>query len=404
MKRAVPRRSAPLPGAVFVIFAVMNTSSVDRPFKTWKSWGALILFWHAVALIFLTQQYMFSLAAGRPMMTKDIIWTVAGWYPWIFMTPIVFELARRFPLTRRRWGTRLSLHSLFAVLVMLLEITIFTGVHWVRISITGAEFDLARYFRITILRSFLFDVLFYFILVVGYSFVRQLVVARERETELALVESTLVEAQLESLRSRLNPHFLFNTLHTIGSMMDEVPEAARRTISDLSDLLRHALATRRGHLVTLETELGFIDKYLRIERERFGDRLRITRNVAQEARQVMVPDMFLQPVVENAIRHAVAPFADGGGIEIAAHILQADGGRRMLRVSVADDGPGISGVDDDCTSIESLNVELGIGLQNTVERLGTLFRESNVSFCRSDDGGLEVRMDIPLDYDDTEAE
>ena len=174
--------------------------------------------------------------------------------------------------------------------------------------------------------------------------------------------SRMVQSQLQVLKSELHPHFLFNTLHAISTLMHRDVGAADRMLARLSDLLRHSLEHIGQQETTLQAELEFLALYVEIEQMRFGDRLSVDVDAAPETLELAVPAFLLQPLVENAIRHAVAPRAAGGAVEIQASRFDD-----TLRIEVRDDGPGFP----------AGPARNGIGLSNTRARLEQLYGASH---------------------------
>ncbi|HEU4640978.1 MAG TPA: histidine kinase [Gemmatimonadaceae bacterium] len=195
----------------------------------------------------------------------------------------------------------------------------------------------------------------------------------------------LAEAQLQSLKLQLHPHFLFNTLNTITALIDTDPQGAERMVSGLSELLRLSLRTAGEQEVPLARELEILEHYVEIQQIRFADRLEVSVCVAPEARHALVPNLILQPLVENAIRHGIAPRAAPGHIEVRA-------GRRdgMLTLSVADDGVGLRAEAD-------IERGEGIGLANTGARLQQLYGEHHrFELGAGRSGGFTVLIEIPF--------
>ena len=226
-------------------------------------------------------------------------------------------------------------------------------------------------------------VLYVTVLAIGYG-----VRARERlmleRAERAQLNEQLVQAQLDALRRQIEPHFLFNALNTItGLVREQRNDAAVGMITGLSELLRRVLADGDRHLVTLDEELAFLDKYLAIQKMRFGERLRCRIDTAPELRSARVPTLLLQPLVENAFKHGLAHRAEGGriGVTIAA------AGER-LSMTVYNDGPPLPA-----------DVPAGrIGLNNVSQRLASLY-DGNFSLDLSNRGdGVEVNIKLPLVY------
>jgi len=195
----------------------------------------------------------------------------------------------------------------------------------------------------------------------------------------------LAQAQLNALRMQLHPHFLFNTLNSISVLMSEDVATARRMLSRLSDLLRTSLDNDGRHEVSLREELEFLKAYLEIEETRFQDRLTVRMQIEPDLLDARVPNLILQPLVENAIRHGIATRAQSGVIEINA---ARDNG--MMRLTVRDDGPGLG------TNSPSSLIS-GIGLSNTRERLKQLYGANHrFEMMNASGGGLEVVIAIPF--------
>jgi LytS/YehU family sensor histidine kinase len=204
--------------------------------------------------------------------------------------------------------------------------------------------------------------------------------ARAREVRESRLEARLAQAQLHALRGQLHPHFLFNTLHIISALMTREPHTARRMITRLSDLLRLSLEDDGRHEVTLEEELEFLDRYVDIQKQRFGERLEISYDVEPRARRVLVPRLLLQPLVENSIVHGLSRQEGIGRVNVLGRI--ADG---VLRLAVLDNGPGIGAT-----------VTEGIGLGNTRERLRQHYGDgAHFEIENRAEGGLVVRIMLP---------
>ncbi|HEX6534113.1 MAG TPA: histidine kinase [Gemmatimonadaceae bacterium] len=196
------------------------------------------------------------------------------------------------------------------------------------------------------------------------------------------LEARLARAQLQSLKLQLHPHFLFNTLNTITALLATDPHAAERVVTGLSELLRVSLRTAGEQEVPLDRELVVLRHYTDIQQVRFPDRLRIELSIAPETRRAMVPSLLLQPLVENAIRHGIAPRAASGCVEISA---RREGDRLLLRVR--DDGVGAPGA----------GVREGVGLRNTRERLRHLYGDAHELRAGNGElGGFDVRIVIPF--------
>ena len=201
----------------------------------------------------------------------------------------------------------------------------------------------------------------------------------------AQLRTELVQSQLEALKMQVHPHFLFNTLHSISALLNKDVGAARSMIMRLGDFLRLTLENAGTQEVTLQQEMEFLNGYLEIERVRFQDRLTTLVNVDPLMLDIPVPNLILQPIVENAMRHAIATHSDCGRIEITAAARNG-----ALRIQVKDNGPGLP-VDQDCVHLRK-----GLGLANTRARLERLYGADHLFELTNDPaGGLIVTLEIP---------
>jgi two-component system LytT family sensor kinase len=196
----------------------------------------------------------------------------------------------------------------------------------------------------------------------------------------------LVEARLAALTSQINPHFLFNTLNSVSSLIRSNPDQARAMVVKLSKVLRRLLRMH-DNFTTLAEELSFIEDYLSIEVVRFGEKLRFVRDVADDTLAMLVPSMLLQPLVENSIKHGLSGKVEGGTIRIHTHRTES-----RLFLVVEDDGVGISE-----TKLASLlDHGMGIGVGNVNERLKVLFGDNYRMWIESQTGrGTRVQIEVP---------
>ena len=212
--------------------------------------------------------------------------------------------------------------------------------------------------------------------------------AQDRALRAAHLEARLAEAQLQALQRQLHPHFLFNTLNGISALMHRDVDAADRMLVQLSDLLRMALDRRSAQEVPLSDDLEFLAKYLEIEQARFGERLSVRYDFDPDTLDALVPNLLLQPLVENSVRHAIATLSEGGVIEVTS--------RRVgdtLELRVRDNGPGLSKERTPSTSG-------GLGLPNTRSRLEHLYGSAqHLQFSDTPGGGLTVTVVLPFRRD-----
>ncbi|MFQ5548795.1 MAG: sensor histidine kinase [Woeseia sp.] len=221
----------------------------------------------------------------------------------------------------------------------------------------------------------------------GIKYYRQL----QDQTERTLQATAAAhQAQLKMLRYQLNPHFLFNTLNAISTLiLDGANKAANRAVSRLSDFLRYTLDNDPMKRVTLGSELGALDLYLEIEKVRFGDRLSIDIEVEPRALEALVPSLILQPLIENAIKYAIAPIEDGGTIRISAKVHAS-----TLVLQLSDTGPGLN-------NQQQAGNGSGVGLENTRQRLQQLYGDGQAfTLASNDPSGLVITINIPFETDD----
>ncbi len=220
----------------------------------------------------------------------------------------------------------------------------------------------------------------------GIKYYQQL----QQQTEQTLKATAAAhQAQLKMLRYQLNPHFLFNTLNAISTLiLDRNNETANLAVTRLSDFLRYSLDNDPMKRVTLRQELEALDLYLQIEKVRFGERLEVKREIESLALDALVPSLVLQPLIENAIKYAVNPREEGGAIRISAKVAH-----KALMVTIADDGPGLG------NGAATTHKSSGVGLKNTRERLKQLYGDEQAfTLAPNDPHGLVITINIPLEH------
>lgn len=337
--------------------------------------GFLALAAMSAVQILLTAQ---SGPSSEPV-APQIAASVVVWIAWAVMAPGIVVLVRRFDFAP---GTRirsllahlvgLAVGHLLMATVMLATLRLLgvvpatgpLGTLWVEI-VTGARISSS--------------ILAYATIAVLARAVHVLFALRTREIEATRLEAQAVRARLDALTARLQPHFLFNSLHTVGVLMEEDPARARAMLAELGDLLREVLRDDPSAEITLRDELTLLDRYLGIAQIRFADRLRVERHIAPEALDVLVPRFLLQPLVENALRHGLDRRTDAGLLKI--DVTRQDG---RLRVSVWNDGAPLPAT-----------VREGFGLSATRERLAQQYGAAASVSLRSLDHGVEAVVELP---------
>jgi signal transduction histidine kinase len=319
----------------------------------------------------------------RPMADALAINLTYYWL-WGLCVPLVVGVARRFRFERGRWGASLAVHALWSVVLTVAQILF---AEWLLRAFTHARDGVASAPLWTgLVDNFHSSLPTYWIILFAYYAFDYYVKYRDRELRASQLETRLSQAQLQALKMQLNPHFLFNTLNTISSLMYTDPAAADAMMTRLAELLRLTLDTTLdggAQEVTLKEEIDLLDRYLEIERIRFEERLRVTIDVDPQVLGARVPSFALQPLVENAIRHGIAPRPEGGSLEL--HAEEQDG---MLEIRLHDDGPGLQ---------PTGARREGIGVANTRARLAQLYGDRHrFEMVNAPEGGLLVTLALPL--------
>ena len=321
---------------------------------------------------------------------RALLWEGVRWLVWAPLYPLILWLIERIPIQRRQRVRPLLAHAGLSVLVSLLHLALFASVYWVALNVLYAapwEDPLKKVIKVFSAEvPVIFRIIFtldFHVGIIVYWVILSLVLTFNYYRRTALLETQLAQAQLQALKMQLQPHFLFNTLTAIAELMHIDVEKADRMITRLSELLRLTLQHVGTQQVPLSRELDFLQRYLEIEKIRFGDRLSVILDVQNDALNTNVPTLLLQPLVENAVRHGVAPRVGPGTIRIGA--ARHNG---HLRLTVQDDGPGIK--DDPDHRSDS-----GIGLANTRARLEQLYGGRHTFTLRNlETGGLSVEITI----------
>jgi len=314
------------------------------------------------------------------------------------LTPLAFALAIRYPVQRGNWISRSSLHLAAGVVFSVAHITMRAltpygtwDAHagkWVS-AIWDSQAHAFRIkwpvFQTLFYGNVVDDIMFTYvpIIVAGHA-VSYYQRFRARELRSSQLEVQLATAHLAALKSQLQPHFLFNTLHSITALMHTDVRAADSMMARLSDLLRMSLDSS-AQITTLSHELEFVGGYLEIEKIRFSDRLKVVLDIAPDTLDAEVPHLLLQPLVENAVRHGVSRLSSQGEIRISASHDEQN-----LHLYITDNGPGLAEFPDH-------PAREGIGLSATRERLRTLYGEDqSIEIKNAPEGGVEVHLKLPF--------
>jgi two-component system, LytTR family, sensor kinase len=344
-----------------------------------KRWLVLAALWSIPGLIQATSLYAaYSLKGDMSMsLGTALLWRVPEWQVWALATPLILWAGRRFPATTWRGA---PLHIALALAVGIADITVYwsIGRGLGQMPFAPAYWD---FMPMMLLKTGFFELIIYgAVLIADQAIAYQ---RRYREAALAQtqLEARLVEAQLDALKHQLHPHFLFNTINAITVLMRKGDSAAAiRMLGGMSDLLRRSLTSLRVELVSLDEELDFIARYLDIETTRFPDRLRVAMEIEPAARRASIPSMLLQPIVENAIEHGIAPRVEGGTIVITARLA-----RDKLRIEVRNEVP----------ASPPAREGHGLGMSNVRKRLAQLYPNAHVFELDCGPAGACAVIEIP---------
>ena len=317
--------------------------------------------------------------------------TFSNSFMWCAVTPAIIFFASRLAMERTRWHTRL----MFVVVGMVLAIVIDLATSYVRqhvfyyASPTPISPDMAAMARLRRLWFVNDFIIFVAVLAAGFArnYFWRYQVRRDEAVRLqaqaAQLQAQLADARLSALRMQLNPHFLFNTLHAVSALVERDPRGVRRMIARLSELLRTSLDEADEPEVPLQQELTFTERYLDVIQIRFQGHLHVDMRVDDNVRDALVPNLILQPLIENAIKHGISKLSSGGHIEVRA-IRE---GERVL-ISVRDNGPEV-----DLAKPPSPH---SLGLRNTRARLAALYGPiQSLTLKHADGGGLIAEVSLP---------
>jgi two-component system LytT family sensor kinase len=303
-------------------------------------------------------------------------------FMWALLAPLILRMREKMPLSRGGWLGGVSFHLAMSFVVMA---TYYLGRMVAYVMFLG---DLSGAFWETALQSFygrnIIDMAYYWaVIAFGYG-VEMHQRYKNEELKAAQLEARLVETELKALREQLRPHFLFNTLNTIAVLVRENKnDQAVTLIARLSSLLRISLDNTRVHEVTVRQEMDFLERYLDIQKVRFSDRLNVGIAIDPEAMEARIPNLLLQPLVENAIVHGIAPKSGPGRVDVTGHVTAG-----KLHLEVRDDGPGLGD--------GSKRAKEGVGLTNTRERIAKIYGAQGQLSLRSEPGrGVSVQIVLP---------
>jgi len=342
---------------------------------------AAALFWTCIGLVFALP----TLGGGADW-RAPLLASLTQWWAWGLLTPLIIALDRRLPFSRAQSLRRLSTQLALGVAAAVLQVYLRTLLAALLGAAPWSKLADLHVLAIAASEGMLWSLLIYCLIVGGWWAYQSHQLYMAAELRMERMERSHAEARLNALRLQLDPHFLFNTLNTISAQVQAEPKLARQMIEHLGDLLRLSLDPKSRDEIALSDELAFLDLYLSIQHIRFGDKLRVVRHIAPEVLRSAVPSLFIQPLVENAIRHGISHRAAGGTITLSARRLDD-----ALEITVRDDGIGLP--PDGAPQRPE-----GLGLRLTRERIAgfhpdgaTLLRIAN-----HPDGGVQVAIRMPL--------
>jgi len=353
------------------------------PQRRW-AWKVAALLGGATGLGLLFGSRTFLLYNAYPdnsiSLTAAMVPSLTDWYLWTLLAPAIIWATRWAPIETGQWKRSVTFHLLFGVAVAVAKFALDSGagalLPWVPArAMSGPAFVF----------DFYPNVLTYWVLVIAGHAVDYSRRYRHRELRASQLEATLAQVQLQVLRMQLQPHFLFNTLNAVTTLMHRDVDAAERMLVRLSDLLRLTIDKIGVQDVSLREEVEFLESYLEIEETRFPDRLTVELEIPAEILDARVPHLILQPLVENSIRHGIEKRSTPGRVEVRA--ARKNG---VLELQVTDEGPGLP---------EHWDAESngGLGLANVRERLQRLYGDDHhLTLANRAGGGLEVRMSFPF--------
>lgn len=352
--------------------------------RRWLRITIYFAIWVVLGALATTTSYQF-----RRMWGRDVTWAAVARVQFTFyacwalvLTPIILWVCRRYPIEKTDLPKRLVIHLSTALFLVVLDATLRLPFHHLVYPKEKVQIGWKLYGAYLLGEGY-DDVWMYAVIAFlfhAYLYYRRYI---DRERRASQLEAQLARAQLDMLKMQLHPHFLFNTLHSISALMHRDVEAADKLITRLSDLLRMTLENSDQQEIPLSRELEFLKGYLEIEQTRFQDRLTVRYDVDPACLDGRVPTLILQPIVENAVRHGIAPNSRPGLVEIAAH--RANG---RLTLSVTDNGSGI---------LNTANHGTGLGLANVQTRLKSHYgAQHRFEVTSPFGGGTSVMLELPF--------
>jgi sensor histidine kinase YesM len=342
-----------------------------------------------IALLFAAQNYAFAGIEGLPRSwSRSLRVQLIVWYSWALLAPFIIALADRWPIVRHAFKRRVALWLvaalLFAGLHAALSMTALVKLH-VLPPPPGVVPSLWYGIWVRFQGNVAADLIYFTMIALAIHVNASLVEARARDVRESQLTARLAEAELHVLKAQLHPHFFFNTLNTVSGLMATDVERARTVMANLGDLLRLSMHRLASDETVLSEEFAFLEKYLAIQRARYGERLQASLHMDHVTGDAMVPSLILQPLVENAVRYAIETRRTPGIVRVSARRVDDS-----LCLEVEDDGPGLP-------SDVIAGLHRGVGLQNTEARLGQLYgSDARFEIGAGRLGGARVSIELPF--------
>jgi two-component system LytT family sensor kinase len=356
-----------------------------------QGWGILFLVYTALFVLFFSYHYLDDLSRQRPgTFAVRFLEEFTGVFTVFLILPLVLRVADFYLFKVKGWVRQAAFHLVAAVGFSFVHTSLMGISRWIIAPLVGlGQYDYGI-MRFRYPMEFSNDLMAYTVIVLVYYFFERLRIAQAQQLAAAELQAKLAQAQLENLRLQLQPHFLFNTLNTISSVMYEDVPAADAMLTQLSELLRLTLRTANSHEIPLAQELEITRLYLQIMQKRFESNLRVSYSVDAALENSLVPQLILQPLVENSLRHGLKD--DGAGIDILIGARRENG---SLILKVADTGAGLG------TQGAEVAMNRGVGLANIRGRLEQLYGEDQeFAIANGPMGGTEVTLRVPFHLGD----
>jgi signal transduction histidine kinase len=357
--------------------------------------------WTLIGLTFASLSFFGTLAISDPRRVDLVgifVSNLLAFYLWALMTPLIALLARRYRLDRQHWPQSLIVHLPASLLFPALHLCLYLSPFWLTGGMLTKEYPtFISLFTYQLFANLPMKVSIYWLVLIAINAVDYYHSFRIAEVKASELRAQLAQAQLRALKMQLHPHFLFNTLNSISALLHRDAEAADQMVARLGDFLRLTLENSGDQEVTLEQEMEFLRCYLEIETVRFHDRLSIETLIEPQTLYARVPNLILQPLVENAIRHGISRQSAPGRLVIRAS--RRDG---RLLLQVEDNGPGLSLIGEGGSRPAASNAPArpltgGLGLANTRARLEHLYgAEHRLELTRATPRGMLVTLEIPF--------